>query len=358
MTPVYPRFSAGVRDFIRQAGRESAAVADAEFQRLALELFGLQLEHNPAYARFCRARGITAENVRDWRDIPAMPAAAFKEFEVTVLPESRRTGVFHSSGTTERQPSRHFHCQDSLGLYEESLLQWFVANLPISFSKARPAFAMLTPPPEQTPHSSLVYMFETLRRELGGADSIYTGRTDAAGGWELDIPKTIDTLRNAGGPVMVLGAAFNIVQFLDHLQHAGLNLALPPASRVMETGGYKGRSRELPKSELHALITRRLGVPAAAILCEYGMSELGSQAYSQDGVFRFPPWARAQIVSPETGREVNESETGLIQIFDLANVYSVMAIQTEDLGVRRGDGFEPVGRAAASEPRGCSLMAR
>ena len=135
----------------------------------------------------------------------------------------------------------------------------------------------------------------------------------------------------------------------------------------METGGYKGRSREMSKAELHALITKRLGVPAQNIICEYGMSELSSQAYEVTGDedrtppatrhFRFPPWARVQVISPETGREVAEGETGLIRVFDLANVFSVMAIQTEDLGVRRGDGFELIGRAKLAEPRGCSLMA-
>jgi len=142
-----------------------------------------------------------------------------------------------------------------------------------------------------------------------------------------------------------------------------LRVELPPGSRVMETGGYKNRSRVLPKAELHALITGRLGVPRENIICEYGMSELSSQAYdtprpapNAPRLFRFPPWARVQMVSPETGREAAEGETGLIRIFDLANVFSVAAIQTEDLGVRRGDGFELIGRAQLAEPRGCSLM--
>jgi hypothetical protein len=142
-----------------------------------------------------------------------------------------------------------------------------------------------------------------------------------------------------------------------------LKFNLPAGSRAMETGGYKNRSRELPKAELHSLIDGQLGISRDRIICEYGMSELSSQAYAMAGpagqldrCFHFPPWARAQIVSPETGREVGEGETGLIRIFDLANVFSVAAIQTEDLGIRRGDGFELVGRAQQAEPRGCSLM--
>jgi hypothetical protein len=135
----------------------------------------------------------------------------------------------------------------------------------------------------------------------------------------------------------------------------------------METGGYKNRSRVLPKAELHALITEWLGVPRKNIICEYGMSELSSQAYDSAAsvetgkpdilrYFQFPPWARVQIISPETGREVADGETGLIRIFDLANVFSVAAIQTEDLAVRHGDGFDLIGRAQLAEPRGCSLM--
>jgi hypothetical protein len=162
----------------------------------------------------------------------------------------------------------------------------------------------------------------------------------------------------------MLGTAFSFVHLLDHLAEKKLRFKLPPGSRVMETGGYKNRSRNLPKSELHALITERLGVSSADILCEYGMSELSSQAYDAAGgmnggarPFRFPLWARAQIISPETGREVREGETGLVRVFDLANVFSALAIQTEDLAVRRGEGFELIGRAELAEPRGCSLMA-
>ncbi|HEY2082585.1 MAG TPA: hypothetical protein VGI88_07345, partial [Verrucomicrobiae bacterium] len=154
------------------------------------------------------------------------------------------------------------------------------------------------------------------------------------------------------------GTAFSFVHLLDYLAEKNLRFTLPPGSRVMETGGYKNRSRFLPKAELHALIVERLGVPASEILCEYGMSELGSQAYAAGGGdFHFPPWARAQVISPETGREVRDGETGLLRICDLANVFSAMAIQTEDLAIRRGDGFELIGRAALAEPRGCSLMA-
>jgi hypothetical protein len=147
------------------------------------------------------------------------------------------------------------------------------------------------------------------------------------------------------------------VHLLDFLRENDLRIQLPENSRVMETGGYKNHSRAMPKAELYSLIEEFLGVPRQNIICEYGMSELSSQAYADaEGKFQFPPWARAQIISPETGREVCDGETGIIRIFDLANVFSVAAIQTEDLGIRRVDGFELIGRVKLAEPRGCSLM--
>jgi hypothetical protein len=116
----------------------------------------------------------------------------------------------------------------------------------------------------------------------------------------------------------------------------------------------------VPKAELHGLIEERLGILSTNIFCEYGMSELSSQAYDSPSTgsqrLRFPGWVGAVIISPETGFEVSEGETGLLRVFDLANVFSVMAIQTEDLAVRHADGFELVGRAQLAESRGCSLM--
>jgi hypothetical protein len=148
-----------------------------------------------------------------------------------------------------------------------------------------------------------------------------------------------------------------LVHLLDHLQSAGKRFALPKGSRVMETGGYKGRTRTVPKAQLRQMLARFLGVQPIDVLAEYGMSELSSQAYdSAAGVFHFPPWARPCVISPETGAASGEGETGLLRVFDLANIGSVMAVQTEDVAVRRGDGFELLGRAASAEARGCSLL--
>jgi len=333
-----------------------------KFDTLALELFALQFRHNAVYQTICEARKGTPETVGHWTQIPAAPTAAFKELNLTSLAPRERTAVFHSSGTTGQTPSRHFHSAESLAVYEDSIISWFLENVPtdLRFAIRDIRLICLTPPPNLVPHSSLVHMFETIRREYALSSSMFVGRLGEVGSWMLDYVVAYYHLKEAidsGQPVTILGTAFSFVHLLDYLASKDLIFHLPKGSLVMETGGYKNHSRTMPKTELHALITERLGVASENIICEYGMSELSSQAYAAaGGQFRFPPWARSQIISPEAGSEVAEGETGLIRIFDLANVFSVAAIQTEDLAIRRGDGFELIGRAELAEPRGCSLM--
>ena len=392
--PTFADFTARLREFIRHSSSANS------FEALALELFRLQFQHNAAYRRLVGARGIVPENVSVWRDIPAVPTSAFKELELTSLAPEERTTVFFSSGTTEQRRSRHFHSAESLAIYEASLRPWFERHLLADVNDLveeqllgpldKLPLLALTPPPAAAPNSSLVHMFDTVRREFGARDSQFVGKPDGSGAWTLDLDTALFGIRKsmcANRPLMLLGTAFNFVHLLDHFVANNMRYKLARGSRVLETGGYKGQSREVPKAELHALITKHLDIAPENIVTEYGMSELSSQAYDgtagagragcpqpavnalaptrrgedtapyqQQRIFRFPSWCRAQVISPETGREVNEGETGLLRIFDLANVRSVLAVQTEDLAVKRGDGFELLGRASQAEPRGCSLM--
>jgi hypothetical protein len=343
--------AAQVKAFI---ARESAD--DPGFNRLALELFALQFDHVPIYREFCLSRAATPDAVVTWSDIPALPTDSFKDFEVTSLASEERAAVFYSSGTTAQDRSRHFHSPDSLAIYEASLEPWFRRHfIP---DQTELALLILAPSRNSAPHSSLAYMFDNIARTLPWKTIDTLGRVSAEGAWEVDTDKAFALLQAAEKPVAILGTAFSFVHLLDALPG---NLSLPKGSRAMETGGYKGRSRTMPKPELHQLIQRRLGIDSTNIICEYGMSELSSQAYDQvvgnvGGNFHFPPWARTEIVAPETDRVAAEGETGLLRIFDLANVRSVMAVQTADLAARRGTGFELLGRAEAATLRGCSLM--
>lgn len=340
--------------------RSGNGLSDDEFGALALELHDCQRGTIGPLRSLAGAR----EQVNQWRELAAMPAAMFKELELTSLPPAQRDHVFHSSGTTTQASSRHYHNEDSLRLYEASLLWWFGRN--VTRDEAM-CFVSLTPPVSAAPNSSLVHMFERVGLESGG--TVFLGQVDAGGAWAVEFNRLVELpsgIASGSKPVLLLGTAFSFVQVLDQMKAERIELALPEGSRVMETGGYKGRSRVVPKAELHLLIRSCFGVAGHEIQCEYGMSELSSQAYDtgrgrdaegeEMRLFRFPPWARALVISPESGKEVADGEIGLLRIFDLANVYSVMAIQTEDLAIRWGDEFELIGREPMSEARGCSLM--
>ena len=374
-------FASRLKPRIAELGSKPGSILpETEFNSFALELFSLQFQNIAPYRRFCEARGIAPGSIDDWRNVPAIPTSAFKELELTILEPEERTTVFHSSGTTADKPSRHFHCAESIAVYEASLLGWFRQHILGDWDRLiedervgpldKPGFIILTPPSNAVPHSSLVHMFEATSRELASRDSVFTGLVAADGAWQLDLEATLFAIRKsmcANRPVSLLGTAFSFVHLLDHFAANNIRYRLAEGSRVLETGGYKGRSREMPKAELHALITKHLGIPGDRIVCEYGMSELGSQAYVRNAcaaqaaagsasALHFPPWARVRLIDPETGSDALAGEPGIIRVFDLANVFSVASIQTGDLGVSRCDGFELLGRAAMAEPRGCSLM--
>ncbi|HNQ90045.1 MAG TPA: hypothetical protein PKM73_15620 [Verrucomicrobiota bacterium] len=366
-------------------------LAETEFNRLALGLFALQYPATGPLRRLADARRLTPDCLRNWRDLPAIPTEAFRDWEVTSLPTTERTAVFHSSGTTGLIASRHFHSRDSLRVYEDSVLGGFALRV-LGGMPSPHTILSLTPPPEQAPQSSLVHMLATVIRTWGTPSSAFLGEITATGDWRWDGPRIRASLARAADnskPVSLLGTAIAFVRLLEELD--GRTLPLPPGSRLMETGGYKGRTQSIPREELHRRLEAALALPATHIVAEYGMTELSSQAYDltvpplesstsgrpgrlvesqrllfqanppsvEDSIrrFHFAPWARARVISPETGTEVPDGGIGCLRVVDLANIRSALAVQTADLARRLGDGFELLGRAAQAEPRGCSLAA-
>lgn len=361
-------------DSILQSAVETG-VKDEQFDQLALNLFQLQWRSNPVYRKYCDHIGAPPGEVNHWREIPALPVSAFKDFEVSCLPEVERKTVFYSSGTGSDRRSRHYHGIESSRLYELSLLKWFQRHLlpetgKVSKLQASPNARMrilsLTPSPASAPHSSLAHMCQTVIGHFGDDQSGFTGRINHEGDWHLDLTETIRFLtaaENTRCPIVLLATAFSLVHLLDEMEEQQLEFLLADGSRLMETGGYKGRSRELSKRDLDQLIHDRLDLPESAIVSEYGMSELNSQAYdhvageesSVERFFSFPPWAKIQVISPESGKEVGNGSRGLLRIVDLANVWSVSSIQTEDVVTRDGSSFGQVSRALDAPRRGCSL---
>lgn len=305
------------------------------FDQFALEIHHFQRAANPAYGRYCD----TLPPADDWRQIPALPQQVFKQQKVRSFPADATVRTFRTSGTTGEGFGEH-HFQ-SLRLYHAAALRgWELAGL-----GGRRVLA-LVPPTAEAPHSSLSQMAAW----LCGEESAFFVR-GGTGEWN----RLEQTLKSVNEPVVLFGTA---LAFLDWMER-GNACRLPANSRIVETGGYKGSGREIPKAGLYDRLAAFFGCDSREILNEYGMTELSSQFYAR-GVgtsHQAPPWARALVIHPETGTEVADGETGVLRLVDTANLWSVCAVQTRDLAIRRGDDFELIGRDPAALPRGCSRTA-
>ncbi len=333
--------------------RRGETLDDAAFDDLALRLFAYQLRYNAPYARYTARLGFTPESLPgSWEEIPAVPAPAFKEAALTTSDPARAALAFETSGTTGPASGRHY--METSALYDAALLAAF-DRLVLS-DGARRRYLNLVPNPVERPASSLGYMLRRIADERG------EGRT----GWyltgnELRFDDFASDARAAiaeGQAVFVAATAFALVHVLDAMESAGVRFALPPGSRVMETGGFKGRSRVVDRAELYERTAEAFGLAPDAILAEYGMTELTSQYYDDASTRRKigPPWLRARVVGPDRKTLPHGSAGALLHV-DLANRSSCVAVQTEDLGVQRDGGFVLLGRERDAAPRGCSLDA-
>ncbi|MGH7504851.1 MAG: long-chain fatty acid--CoA ligase, partial [Longimicrobiales bacterium] len=325
-------------------------------------VFAYQFGRNAPFAAFCHRRGRTPESIIGWRDIPAVPTAAFKEVPLVAGDPATAEATFRTSGTTRGRQGTHVILD--LSLYHGALVPVFRAYLLPDGLK--PAILSLIPPDQDVADSSLAHMVSVVMDRLGGPGSGH--HASVAGGIHEDSLRA--ALRDAerdGRPVLLLGTSFAFVHWTDGLRAEGERFRLPHGSRLMDTGGYKGRSRVVGEDELRRSYAELLGIDGAWCVNEYGMTELCSQFYDTTLRERLlaspvghrrkvpPPWVRTIIVDPDTLEPLPAGQPGLLRIVDLANLGSVLAIQTEDVAVTVDDGFCVLGRAAGAQPRGCSL---
>ena len=344
-----------VRAFLRDPG---AAGADA-FDELALAAFAFQYERIEPYRRLCDRRGAAPGRVAGWRQVPAVPAAAFKRAELAAAPAVE---VFRSSGTTGVAGERSVHHHPFPDLYRDAIDASFPRFcLP---GLDRPPMLSLVPPRPALPDSSLSFMIDHVVARFGGPGSAwaFTARgldARAARSW-------VAARQRDGRPALVLATALALDGWLGSLERQELRFRLPAGSAVFETGGFKGREREVNRDDLAARLHDRLAVGADRVVSEYGMTELTSQLYTETltggdpGLFVAPHWVRVRVLDPETLAEALAGRPGLIAVFDLANLGSAAHLLTEDLGAVPegvGGGVRLLGRAGGAELRGCSLAA-
>jgi hypothetical protein len=341
--------------FVRAPGDES------EFLELALAVFAHQQENVPVYHRFCQRRGVDPDRVRRWQDIPALPADAFK----LDLEPTHRPHVFTSSGTAQGPERRSRHAISSLVTYRASALAHFRAMV-LPDGAGPFDVAVLGPTAATHPHSSLGQMFSWCADEFAG-ERVFQG-LDADGRFDLDAALEWIAARADGTtPVLVLAVSSALTAVLEALRDRRTAVRLPAESRVVDTGGRKGRGHVLSPAGLLKACWSRLHVPAYLCVNEYGMTEMLSQFYDDALESRVvgrlsprakvgPAWVRTVVVDPATLEPLPPGAVGLLRHLDLANWESVSALQTLDLGRQLGRGFEHCGRARGAEARGCSVL--
>jgi hypothetical protein len=328
---------------------------DAEFDALALALFAAQHANNPAYRRFCQLRGATPRTVKDWREIPAVPISAFKEVTLSCVPAETAERVFMTSGTTRGDvKGRHYH--PTLAVYDASMTRNFARRFMRGSERLR--MAILFPDEQEMPNSSLAHYLALAVQHFGTPDSAWyvtLHGMDTAG-----LRAMLREAEHSGAPCAVLGASYSFVHLFDALEVSGECFHLPAGSRILDTGGYKGYSRELPPEAFYAELAEALGVPRERCINMYGMTELSTQLYDDGNavvpsVKSGPHWIRSRLVDPLTGREVPRGQPGVLVHCDLANFNSVTSILTEDVGIAVDGGFQLLGRAEGAQAKGCSL---
>lgn len=345
-------------DFERERGALAAEIAalidrladgsrdDAARDVLLARALRFQRAHVPPYARIVQHSGLGDGDPLRW---PAVPTDVFRFVRVAAHDAARDVKVFRTSGTTQAQ--RGEHALRDLALYDRSAKAW--AKQMLFPDVERMQLVVLAPSALELPDSSLSYMLDRFGPWFGEGASVAIWRDGA-----LDLELLERTLRDAersGRALALLGTSFAFVHAEDGL--AERSFALPAGSRVMQTGGFKGKSREVAPEAMRRMLNARYGVPEDAIIAEYGMTELCSQLYERMNPRRLvaPGWVRVTLVDPETLRPVREGEEGLVRIDDLANLDTACAIQTSDRGMRVADGIVVLGRASGAVPRGCSI---
>lgn len=310
-----------------------------EFEALTLKVFQFQAQHCQIYQRFIQYLGIDARQIQKVESIPFLPIEFFKNHSIISV-QGKPEIIFGSSGTTQQGQSSHL--VSDLSIYEKSFTKAFERLYgPVE----EIAIVGLLPSYLERDGSSLIYMVDTLMKMSKYTQSGYFLYN------HQELAATLTDLQQQGVPTVLIGVTYALLDFLEHHQ---LNF---PDLIVMETGGMKGRRKEIVRAELHQILCKGFGVDN--IHSEYGMTELLSQAYSKSaGIFQAPPWMQVCI------RDMNDplsnlglEQTGGINIVDLANIYSCSFIATQDLGKLYASGlFEVLGRFDNSDIRGCNLL--
>jgi phenylacetate-coenzyme A ligase PaaK-like adenylate-forming protein len=317
-----------------------------QFEKIALKVFRYQYENNLVYREFCEFLKTDVPKVKTIQQIPFLPIQFFKSHRVVSNTLPIQT-TFTSSGTTGTNTSKHL--VTDVSLYQESYrkgFSQFYGNIEDYVVLA------LLPSYLEREGSSLIYMANDLIQLSNQPESgFYLNNHD-------ELLKKMMELNQAEKNILLIGVTYALLDLIEYAKSIAFPLwGLGGSTIIMETGGMKGKRKEMIREELHQQLSEGFGV--TSIHSEYGMTELLSQAYSLgDGVFECPSWMQILVRDTEDALSyVKEGKTGGINVIDLANINSCSFIATQDLGKKQHNGsFEVLGRFDHSDIRGCNLM--
>jgi hypothetical protein len=328
------------------------------FDGLAADLARFQASFVPGYRRLCAAHGVDPASIALAGQVPAVPTDAFGLARVFAFDEDAAAATFRTSGTASGR--RGVHRMRTTDTYDAAALAFGRTMLAHGIDPPV-AVIVIGPSPAEASDSSLAHMCGLFAGALGEREPAHRTFFVRSGSIDLDALRRRVQALAEGTPAIVLATSFALVHLLDALGD-GL-LPLPRFSRVMQTGGFKGKSREVAPGQLRSAVSRAFGVEGRAIVGEYGMTELSSQFWEATlvdrealhGTYVEPPWARVIPIDPDTLAPAPPGAVGIARIEDLANVDSAFAVLTRDRVRRVGNGFEVVGRAPGAPARGCSI---
>jgi len=319
----------------------------SQFEALVLSVFRYQAKECAVYAKYLSGLHVLPETITKIEEIPFLPIEFFKTQDIKTSDTGKKSMIFTSSGTTGMVQSKHF--VSDVSIYEKSYLKGF--ELAYGDIENYAIFALL-PSYLERDGSSLIYMVEDLiAKSKNDHSKFYLNNIDEMVGWLMLREKFLSQPEHSGKKNILIGVTYALLDLVEK-QNLNLNNTI-----VMETGGMKGKRKEMVREELHATLCKGFGVDK--IHSEYGMTELLSQAYSKgDGIFNCPPWMKILI------RDTNDpfsylpiNRTGGMNVIDLANINSCSFIATQDLGKLHSDNsFEVLGRFDNSDIRGCNLL--
>lgn len=341
------------REILDFVGRGLDHVDDEGFNRIALKEFDLQFHTIEPYRNYCLKKGVTPERAKDWKDIPAVPSRAFKDFVMATFDVKKAEHAYFTSGTTDpERKGKIFRDSGAVDLINAA--NGLLTREYVFPDVERMKILLMTPSPKMAPGMGMAIGLERVRTEFGTPESTYL-ISHLGLNVELLI-KSLVAAERSGEPIALIGSSSGFVYFFNACEKEGIRFTLPPKSRVCDGGGYLGQFGECSKEEYFERCYNILGVPEHYCINVLGMGEISTNFF--DNVLRdhlrdrknmerhkvIAPWTRTEVVDVDTFQRLPKGDTGLLRHYDLVNRSMVMAVQTDNVGFETDDGFEIVGR--------------